>query len=262
MASIHIADRCLCCGGEQLSAFPAVLMPFVAHRALGWQPVRIAEDWQMAHLQTGIAYSVCNTLYCRDCHFVFLDMRFDGEAMANLYRDYRGDEYVALRDHYEPGYAQRNAGLLDGMGYVDKVEDFIGGVAPGIATVLDYGGDTGINSPFRHRAEVFVYDISGCEVVDGARRLSRDELRRGAYDLIVLSNVLEHDPDPERLLREVCRYMDGGTHLYLEVPAEQLFMRFGEGWTPRGTSIIGTSTSTFSPGRRCSACWRGAAWRR
>ena len=37
----RIAAQCVCCGSENLKSSPAVIMPFVAHRTFGWEPVFI-----------------------------------------------------------------------------------------------------------------------------------------------------------------------------------------------------------------------------
>ena len=193
-AGERIARHCVCCASPHLLASPAVLMPFVAHRTFGWEPVVIDESWGLQTIPSGRAYSICNT----------------------------------LRERYEPGYTLRNDALNEGIDYLDKVEAFLAPHVPERPAVLDWGGDTGRNTPFKGRSSVFdVFDISSKPVVAGARAVGRELVRASRYDLIVLSNVLEHVPFPAGPLREIRHSMHAGSVLYVEVPFEDI-MRAGE----------------------------------
>lgn len=219
----RIARHCVCCGSAALQSGPAILMPFVADRAFGWQPVVIDESWGLQTVRSGNAYSVCKSLWCTECGLLFLDIRFSGAEMEGIYRDYRGPEYTQLREHYEPGYAARNQQLDQGVSYIADVERFLAPLVGDAPRVLDWGGDTGRNTPFRGRGPVCdVYDISDKPVMRGARRVGRDEARRGNYELVVCSNVLEHIPYPEDTLRDIAALMEPRTVLYVEVPFEEV----------------------------------------
>jgi predicted TPR repeat methyltransferase len=88
--------------------------------------------------------------------------------------------------------------------------------------ILDWGGDTGLNTPLRQQARLHhVFDISGQPAVEGARSVSLAELAQHRYDLVVLSNVLEHVPQPEALLAQILPHLHEGL-LYVEVPFESL----------------------------------------
>lgn len=219
----RIATICVCCESGDLRASPAILMPFVAHRALGWQPVEIDETWGLVTIRKGMAYSICNSLWCRSCHLLFMDLRFSQAELAALYADYRGADYVALRESYEPGYALRNQVYDAGSLYLDTVEAFLEPHLPVRPRVLDWGGDTGRNTPFAgRRALGHVYDISGKEVLPGIERVDRNTVRSIQYDLVLCSNVLEHVPYPADLVMELRSTMSRGTVLYIEVPHEEL----------------------------------------
>jgi SAM-dependent methyltransferase len=87
--------------------------------------------------------------------------------------------------------------------------------------VLDWGGDTGDNTPFlKSAAAIDIFDISDQPVVAGARRVSREDLQGRAYDLVVLSHVLEHVPQPADLVRDAAQALGAGGVLYVEVPYE------------------------------------------
>ena len=100
----RIATHCVCCQGTNLNRSPAILMPFVASRVFGWEPVEITAEWGLRDIRQGFAYPLCNSVQCADCGVLFLDIRFDDAEMSALYADYRGDAYTALRERFEPGY--------------------------------------------------------------------------------------------------------------------------------------------------------------
>lgn len=218
----RIARRCICCNGESLAASPAVLMPFVANRVFGWKPVEITAEWGLNDLRPGMAYPLCNSVQCQDCGALFMDIRFDDEELARLYRDYRGEDYSATRDRFEPGYRARNIALLEPAPHLAQVEDMIAARIGVPDRVLDWGGDTGLNTPFRGRCRVHhVFDISGKPVVEGAVSVGIDVVKATDYDLVTLSCVLEHVPFPRDFLANIREVIGKGV-LYIEVPHEQL----------------------------------------
>ncbi|MEX3935920.1 class I SAM-dependent methyltransferase [Paraburkholderia phymatum] len=225
----RIARLCICCQGDRLNRSPAILMPFVANRVFGWEPVEVTADWGFRDIQPGHAYPLCNSVQCADCGALFLDIRFDDEEMAALYTDYRGEAYTDLRDRFEPGYKARNQIYVDGSFYIPQIEAFLERYVRGTPRLLDWGGDTGLNTPFRSRCALHhVYDISGKPVVDGAVRVDKTVIGATGYDLIVFSNVLEHVPHPIDTLAEIAAEMRQDTLLYVEVPHEDL-MRANRG---------------------------------
>ncbi len=219
----RIARSCVCCGGASLARSPAILMPFVAHRALGWEPVVVDDSWGLKSIKPGHAYTVCNSLSCKDCDLLFLDIRFSQAELQSLYEGYRGEEYTALRERYEPGYRARNQGLVAGVGYLGEIENFLRPYLPTHPRVLDWGGDTGKNTPFRSIASVLhIYDISNQPVIAGAVSVSRETALRTKYDLVVCAHVLEHLPFPSDHLADLAHAMSPDTVLYIEVPYEEL----------------------------------------
>lgn len=221
---MHIARSCVFCGHRELRATPAVLMPFVAHRALGYAPVDITPDWNLRDIATGPLHSRCNTLYCPNCHGVFLDQRFDAPEMAALYAGYRDAEYTRLRTHYEPDYAARNAELLAASHaqFAERLFDALN-LLPEDPAILDWGGDDGRNTPFRTRSRrCDVIDISGKKTLPGVRPVTPEDVAQTDYDLVILSHILEHIPEPLAFLRSVDAVLRPGTLIYVEVPFEAL----------------------------------------
>jgi hypothetical protein len=224
----HVAEQCVCCGSLSLQSAPAILMPFVAHRTFGWAPALIDESWGLNTVPRGMAYSVCKSLLCADCGLLFSDIRFSDDELGKLYDDYRGHAYTTLRETYEPGYTLRNDALAQAVVYGGIIEKFL---APHLrlpVSILDWGGDSGKNTPFKNQTtSLDIFDISHIEVIEGARAVTRQEALAKQYDLVVCSNVLEHVPYPSDLLQDIQQTMHADSVLYLEVPFEEVVRLHG-----------------------------------
>lgn len=219
----RIARSCICCGQNRLGKSPAILMPFVAHRVFDQTPVRIEAEWGLRDLQSGMAYTLCSSLQCQHCGTLFLDYRFSDHEMGLLYRDYRGKAYTQLRQHYEPSYTDYSDSYCSRAHYIDDVEVLLRPYLPAHPVILDWGGDSGINTPLRHSAlETYIYDISERDLVEGVQRVDPISAKLRPYDLIICSQVLEHIPYPKKLLQEMVALAQEETLLYLEVPYEAL----------------------------------------
>ena len=232
-----IATRCIACDASRLERQSAVLMPFVAQRALLQQACEVTPAWGLASVPTGHALPLCSTLHCPACGMLFCDLRFDDAEMARLYDGYRDAAYAAERERFEPGYAERNAKFVAGDAHIAAVEDILRPWLPAQPALLDWGGDTGLNTPLRAAARLHhVLEISGKATLPGVVAVDEAAAREHRYDLVVLSNVLEHLPDPLALLRRVCLLLGTGSKLYVEVPFEAL-MRDAESdataWTKK-----------------------------
>jgi hypothetical protein len=219
----RIAYTCICCGDATLEKSPAILMPFVADRVFGHKPVQIKAEWGMRDLQSGMAYTLCNSLQCQHCGVLFLDFRFRDREMGALYANYRGPDYTRLRQFYEPSYSNYSETYGHRAKYIDHVELFLHSLVPAKPVILDWGGDSGINTPLRDIAkELHIYDISDAPLIDGAQRFDPKTARAHSFDLIICSQVLEHVSYPKRVVQQIVEWMQPETLLYLEVPYEAL----------------------------------------
>lgn len=219
----RVATKCVCCGSSNLNKSPAILMPFISARVFSWHPVEVNESWGLNTIKNGMAYSICNSLVCKECNHLFLDIRFTDVEMSNLYRDYRGRAYTELREAFEPGYSVRNEILNTGVRFLSQVESFLTPYLTKPFTVLDWGGDTGINTPFKAEAEkIDIYDISEKDVMSGLERVSLNEAKHKKYSLIICSQVLEHVPYPAEVINSIKDCMNHDSVLYIELPCEEL----------------------------------------
>jgi len=223
----HIANSCVCCNSININSSPAILMPFISHRVFNWIPIKIRAKWKLRTLEKGMCYSICNSLLCRDCGLIFLDLRFTDYEMRKLYDNYRGEEYSQLREKYEPGYLKRNCLLNDEIEYKNFIEKFLRPFLDLPINILDWGGADGKNSPFKRlRKKLHVFDISDKQVIKAAKSITKLQALKNNYNLIVCSNVLEHLPYPANLLDEIKKFMKKKTILYIEVPYEDLMEKY------------------------------------
>ena len=211
---MDISKKCVCCESQDLIKSPAVLMPFVAYRVFGWQPVEITDEWGLKTVKNGNAYSVCNSLQCINCGLLFLDMRFNQDEIKSLYQGYGELNYTRTRQCFEPQYEHGGCQNCGG-GYVKDIEEFL---LPHIEpdTVLDWGGGNGANTPFKN-SMIHIYDVSDNLPVEGVTLVDSPF---GRYDLVVCSHVLEHVPYPYDVIMEIKKYM--GDCLYIELPIEDI----------------------------------------
>ena len=226
----RVATKCVCCESNQLKKSPAILMPFVADRAFGWKPLFIDDTWGLKDIKKGNAYAICNSLYCLECALLFLDIRFSEEELNYIYSGYRNKVYTDLRESYEPGYSEKNNSLNNGINYIKKIEAFLTPHLSFPLSILDWGGDTGKNTPFKNNNKTFhIFDISSKSVIEGAEAVDRNTVFSARYDLIVCSNVLEHIPYPSELIFDIKKAMAEDTILYIEVPLEDIIRKASPG---------------------------------
>ncbi len=223
-----IARRCICCDSQNLAKAPAVLMPFVAYRVFGHEPLEILPEWGFRDLRPGMAYTLCNSLQCRECGLLFLDYRFTDAQMAALYTGYRDERYTRERDRFEPGYGATAArGFENRAAYIAKVEQWLAPHLPAQPAVLDWGGGNGINTPFLGQSPTLhIHDISAVPCVPGAEPANPADFGHQHYDLVACSQVLEHVPNPLELIEAMLPSLGAETLLYLEVPHEALMREF------------------------------------
>jgi hypothetical protein len=200
-------------------------MPFIMHKAFNLPPIKIDKATTgLRDVEPGYTYLPCHSIFCMKCGHLATDVRFNNEQMKSLYAGYRSEDYVKLRDYYEPGYAKRNSIFNDSYHYSSLVESFISFNIPAQPkSILDWGGDTGINTPFQNFIKLHhVYDISNVNLINNAVRADEHIILKHNYDLIVCQHVLEHLPHPARDIIKLLDLINQSTYLYFEVPHEPI----------------------------------------
>ncbi len=230
-------EECPICRATVCKSWSALVAPFIAEYVLH-SPV-----------------SSCALKECSTCGFRFFNSRFEESEMARLYAGYRGPDYFEVRHRHEFWYsrqhnedsgkdpavvASRKAFLLDAIQRkVDRTT---------LDRVLDFGGDSGQLLPECIGGERHVFEISDAEPVSGVMKVADEtHLQAHSYDLVVLSHVLEHTPDPVFLLSKMASLLKPGGWLYVEVPWERYSLRFQGnstaisrylGWLSRHTWLL------------------------
>jgi hypothetical protein len=220
---------CPACQQNNLDSQPVVLMPFIANRIFGWDSAYIDSSWELADITQGHLTFGCKSLYCQSCQTTFLDMGFDTDEMSRLYSGYRSTKYNKLRSKYEPSYRQRASELSLGYEYLPFVEKHISKYLTKPATnVFDWGGDIGLNTPFKKTANIFIYYPSGQTTSSATRHVFTSlESAQQHCHLFVSMNVLEHLPDPLESLLSVIKHISADLY-YFEVPLEKFVLNYSD----------------------------------
>lgn len=184
------ATACPACNGSFSRLGFGVIAPFVSYR-------------------TGIDPDAGEACQCLQCGLMFCLARMDNDEELALYRDYRMDEYNFERDLFEPGYIEDHAHLNDTRSYTPEVEFYIAGLLGTPKSVLDIGGNDGMNTPFSTVADVTIVEVG-------------EPIPDRKFDLVVLAHVLEHVSDPRAMAE---RSLSLGP-VYAEVPVED----YSEHW--------------------------------
>jgi len=202
---------------------------------------------------------------CRQCGLVYLNPRPRPEALGKYYpSDYRafkkvkprknklGDRIadVILRSYYGYGTNGRPAPLWKRMALLPLYGLFC--LSPKNSVVIPFHGegrvlDIGCGSgKFLHFAKGFGWDVHGVELDEAAAEYARSELgidiRTGdlmdqayepkSFDVIRMSHVLEHLPDPMPELRRIREILEDDGLLVVMIPnvGSALARRFGGCW--------------------------------
>lgn len=217
---MNLVTECVCCGSKRLEKRLGYFQPFISTKVMDYPVYQV-------DVNGGRFYPLLftNSLKCLDCRFVFSQVRFNDEEMASIYKDYRGEDYTALREVYEPGYRRLNDNLgkhpQEVQSRADALQKFIESkVDVGkIESILDYGGDQGQHIPaYFSNARKYVYEVSGVEPIEGVTKITN--VSNGIVDFIICSNVLEHVPYPAKVLDDIVNCMHADTWLFIDVPDE------------------------------------------
>jgi len=185
--------QCRACSSTSINTLPTSIAPFVAERLL--DGLTTAEMHE-----------------CKICGLLWVSVTPTDEQLGRYYNNYWQDEYITHREKHEPGLKERHPYLLKPRGLVHDTETFIN-YQP--TRVLDIGGGSGIETPFRCAASVDIIDVAHRSPAPGIRYVTQPG---GEYDLVVLAHILEHVPNPQTILSYA---RDASMKcVYIEVPDE------------------------------------------
>jgi len=204
MKFIH---NCRACNSDKCTFKPSIIAPFLVERMFDMVP---QPTKHLYGVPNQVNYFPCKTMKCSDCGFCGINIMFDDEEMNNLYLNYREDEYNRVRLKYEPEY--KCGTFNERHAYVNDVSDpFINSHIKDVDTLIDFGGYDGLNTPNigKHR---HVYDICNVE----SKVPITDTLFN--CDLMTCMHVLEHVPDPNKIIEEMKGF---SKYYYFEVPKEK-----------------------------------------
>ena len=251
--SIEFISFCPVCGSQDIEFKNAVLSPFFAARALDLDPVVIL-DGEFRDLKGGTSYQPCKSIYCAQCLSVSCNARLSAGALQRYYQGYLDEKFIDMRSVYEPSSAVRisnrtNPNTLRAKGepitYLNNVEDYYLSVTEGAvpSKILDYGGGTGVNSPFQKNSDVTIVDIdnSSNQAISPALTASSN------YDLICLMNVLEHVISPVEILRSAISHSTSPCNVLIEVPLERFMHKTNNASTYKSKKIWTEHINCFSP---------------
>ena len=152
------------------------------------------------HLPDRISLHVCS-----DCDLAFTWPR-ETDGYARYYGQVANDFHTGVETF-------RNVEQLDRLSHVIAVR--------GLKRVLDFGcGGGGLTSELaaRHPDVAFVgHDVNGNFPSGSGNLLFTQALPEGPFDLVILSHVLEHTPDPAGTVRHI-QSMLKPDYQYIEVP--------------------------------------------
>ena len=209
--------ECLICGSKDTTAKQAVIADFLLERI--WNN----ESGKQTEL-----------IFCKDCGFAFYSLRPTDEEMSQLYSGYRNEQYQKQRQKFESWYTEEINSCKEDLEVYESRQNHMKETlqenaidTSAIHSVLDYGGDTGINIPrVFDNAKKYVFEISGARPETGVIGITNlDELKERKYDFIMNTAVLEHVSDPYQILANISEISGNSSLVYLEVPYDSPFYK-------------------------------------
>lgn len=215
-------STCPCCLSPSVQAGEGVFSPFFSLRALELSPIRIPSG-KFDDLEFGTSYFPVPTLFCTDCKSVSAGVRLDDKSLERYYEGYLDEEFIEQRIGVEPSFGRRmlgrsNQNTLRKRGeqhsYSKLIDGYFSTVLGDIPLeILDFGGGTGANTPFRESSDCSVFEIDSEE--------REEHLLNRQWPAISMMNVLEHMMDPVDELAKVGKLLEPSSgRVLIEVPLE------------------------------------------
>ena len=173
---VNFSDTCVICNSNNLNKYSAIVSPFLAERIWGIKSFPLKLFW------------------CKDCDFIFYNLRPNDHEVSRLYNNYRDHAYQKQREKHEKWYTEQINHLISGdtelknrkaatyeiiKSHIDMHQ---------VNTILDYGGDRGqfIIDEFTN-ATKYVYDISNVNPVAGVNTINNKTDISQKFDFIMIA---------------------------------------------------------------------------
>ncbi len=189
---------CKICKSDKVSEMPTKIAPFVSFRMMNGKVHAYMYE-------------------CNLCNMLWIDINPSLDDLSRYYSNYWSDEYIEERKRFEPQLLEKHRHLLQPRNMTDRTELFINKFIDSPNQVLDIGGGSGIEAPFRLKSKVDVFEVYDVEMAPGCNRVNNPDK---IYDLITMSHVLEHVPDPVSLILDAYSYCNDNGYIYIEIPDE------------------------------------------
>lgn len=205
-----IRENCINCESIDLKEIRAEVAKFITHYVFGGR------------------FYPTKAYQCKKCNMIFTEISYTDDQMDVLYFDYRGSDYVNVRDFFEPGYRTLNVILShnpeDHKGRINNIVGLLKLLnidSASFKSTIDYGGDRGQNIPTSFPGDKFVYDVSDVPVECGIKKIKDIGLiKEKKFDFIMCMHVLEHLSEPIKVLNQLKNMMHEKSYLYIELPYE------------------------------------------
>ena len=204
--------RCLVCKENDLNSYSAILAPWIR---------------QLCDIDLAVTTSFLECNFCGFCSFSY---RYSESDMKSIYEDYRGSNYVRLRNSWEPWYTVKEADhyKLNASAVENRINFMRSSFESAkisinsIKSVLDFGGDLGQFIPGEIRGKKYLLDPSNVPVEndDGIARVSALNQIPIELDLVMNCHTLEHLSDFQMIVDDTFRSIKKGGYFYLEVPLD------------------------------------------
>jgi SAM-dependent methyltransferase len=179
---------------------------------------------------------------CQRCEFLFLNPRPQRDALLGVYQDSSYYEDGAGVSSYRGYIASQQKQVDEGWHVGHAILDLVEQQLPLKGKhVVDVGCGAGALLGIASSRGAIVCGLEISEDIARAARikygvlvtvgtLENNDLIDGSFDLLLLSEVIEHLPDPIRALREAHRILKPGGFVFITTPNTGCVQRYGKDW--------------------------------
>lgn len=153
---------------------------------------------------------------CMSCGLLWINVDPSDDDLARHYHGYWEEDYLKERQLHEPGFVNKWCSL-ENRNKDKYIEQFLFPFTGFPESILDFGGGSGDETPFVGLSSIDIFDVSMIDLAPGCSRIKEINKK---YDLVVLCHILEHVPNPQKLLKDSLNACNDNGFVYIEVPDE------------------------------------------